>query len=273
MDAEERLMEYAIQMLWIGLAFMLLYMAVLWAVHIPMRNAGIVDVGWASGFAFLIWIYYPISPNDSLRGWIITGMVTLWSIRLSWHLLERFLRSGEDGRYAQIRENWKSYLPVKFFFFFEFQALLNVILSVPFIVILAHYRPEMNWIEWAAAGLWSIGIAGESVSDYQLKRFKSDPANQGKTCMTGLWKYSRHPNYFFEWLIWVSYFVFALGSPFGWISITAPILMLYFLLKVTGIPATEEQALKTKGEEYRDYRRTTSAFIPWFRKTPKGETP
>lgn len=265
-------MEYAIQMLWTGTLFMAVYMMILWLIHFPLKNASIVDVGWASGFVFLAWIYYWISPNDSPRAWMITGMVTIWSLRLSWHLLVRFLRTEEDGRYAQIRNNWKTSLPVKFFFFFEFQALLNVILSVPFIVALVHVRAEMNWLEWLAAGIWTVGIAGESIADYQLKRFKADPANNGKTCDAGLWNYSRHPNYFFEWLIWVSYFVFALGSPFGWISVIAPALMLYFLLKVTGIPATEEQALKTKGEAYRRYQQTTSAFIPWFKKTPKGET-
>jgi steroid 5-alpha reductase family enzyme len=139
-------------------------------------------------------------------------------------------------------------------------------------VILVHNREEMIWIEWTALGLWLIGIAGESVADYQLKQFKADPANKGKTCDAGLWNYSRHPNYFFEWLIWVSYFVFALGSPFGWVSLIAPLLMIYFLLKVTGIPATEEQALKTKGEAYRRYQQTTSAFIPWFKKPLKGGT-
>ena len=265
-------MEYAIQMLWIGTAFMAFYMAMLWLIHIPIKNAGIVDIGWASGFAALAWIYYWTSPNDNLRAFVLTMMVTAWSLRLSGYLLVRFLKTEEDGRYAQIRESWKTGLPVKFFFFFEFQALLNVILSVPFIVALVHYRAELIWIEWIAVGLWMIGIIGEATADHQLKKFKSDTANKDKTCDAGLWNYSRHPNYFFEWIIWVSYFVFALGSPFGWISAVAPVLMLYFLLKVTGIPATEEQALKTKGEAYRRYQQSTSAFVPWFKKSPKGET-
>ena len=101
---------------------------------------------------------------------------------------------------------------------------------------------------------------------YQLQGFKKDPANRGKTCRAGLWSYSRHPNYFFEWLIWVSFFIFASASPYGWISIVCPVLIFYFLFKVSGIPATEAQALRTKGDDYRDYQRTTSAFFPWFPK-------
>ena len=104
------------------------------------------------------------------------------------------------------------------------------------------------------------------VADHQLKVFKADPANKGRVCQTGLWHYSRHPNYFFEWLIWVAFSTYALGSSWGWISWYCPGLMLFFLLKVTGIPMTEELAVKTKGEEYRTYQRTTSGFVPWFRK-------
>ena len=100
----------------------------------------------------------------------------------------------------------------------------------------------------------------------QLKQFKANPANKGRVCQAGLWNFSRHPNYFFEWLVWVAFFLFALGSPWGWVTIYCPALMLFFLLKVTGIPMTEELAVKTKGDAYREYQRTTSVFVPWFKK-------
>ena len=109
-----------------------------------------------------------------------------------------------------------------------------------------------------------MALAGESAADRQLEAFRRDPANRGKTCRVGLWRVSRHPNYFFEWLVWVAYFVFALASPWGWVTIYCPALMLFFLFRVTGIPATEAQALKSRGEDYRQYQRTTSAFFPWF---------
>jgi steroid 5-alpha reductase family enzyme len=127
----------------------------------------------------------------------------------------------------------------------------------------------MSVFEWLGAIVWLVALAGESIADSQLKSFKSRPVNKGKVCQIGLWRYSRHPNYFFEWLIWVAYFVFALASPFGSLSILCPLLMLYFLFKVTGIPATEEQAIRSKGEAYCNYQRSTSVFVPWFPKNLK----
>ena len=124
----------------------------------------------------------------------------------------------------------------------------------------------MDPVEWVGIALWLFAVAGESLADYQLKQFKADSANHGQVCQIGLWHYSRHPNYFFEWLIWLSFFSFALGSPWGILTVYCPALMLYFLLRVTGIPMTEDLAVKTKGEEYRQYQRTTSKFVAWLRR-------
>jgi steroid 5-alpha reductase family enzyme len=115
-------------------------------------------------------------------------------------------------------------------------------------------------------GLWIISVMGEAIADQQLANFKRDPANKGKVCDTGLWGYSRHPNYFFEWLMWVSYFVFALESPYGYIAIISPAIILYLLLKVTGIPLTEEQSIRSKGEAFKKYQAKVSVFVPWFKK-------
>ena len=132
-------------------------------------------------------------------------------------------------------------------------------------------RPGLDPVEWVGIALWLFAVAGESLADYQLKQFKADSANHGQVCQIGLWHYSRHPNYFFEWLIWVAWFIFALGSPYGWMAVVCPLLMLYFLFKVTGIPATEAQALRTRGEEYRRYQQTTSVFVPWFKRSLAAE--
>jgi steroid 5-alpha reductase family enzyme len=113
-------------------------------------------------------------------------------------------------------------------------------------------------------------ITGEALADAQLAAFKRDAANRGRVCEAGLWRYSRHPNYFFEWLIWVAYFVFAVGSPWGWVALIGPASILYLLLRVTGIPMTEEQSLRSRGDAYRRYQRTTSAFIPWLPKKPEA---
>lgn len=242
-------------------------MALLWLIHLKIKNAGIVDFGWALGLAMLGGFYACVASGYPQRRILVAVMALVWGLRLASHILfDRVVGKPEDGRYTTLRKEWKTDLPRKFFLFFEFQALLDVLLSLPFLLMAVNPYPKLGPIEWVGFALWFIALVGESVADAQLKSFKRDPASKGKTCRRGLWNYSRHPNYFFEWLIWVAFFIAALGSPWGFLSIMSPILMLYFLFKVTGIPGTEAQALKSRGDDYRDYQRTTSAFIPWFKK-------
>ena len=153
---------------------------------------------------------------------------------------------------------------MKFLLFFEFQAVLCIVLAVPFLLASQNPVPAFSIFEYAAAILWVVAIVGEITADLQLNAFKSNAENRGKTCRYGLWNFSRHPNYFFEWLIWVAFCIFAIDSKYGYLALVPPVLMLYFLFRVTGIPATEAQALRTRGEEYRRYQETTSAFVPWF---------
>ncbi len=192
-------------------------------------------------------------------------MAAIWGLRLAIHLLtSRIIGHPEEGRYQELRRQWKTNIPLKFLLFYEFQALLCVALAVPFLLASHNPDPGISLVEWAAGLLWAIAMIGEATADAQLEAFKSNPANKGHTCTAGLWRYSRHPNYFFEWLIWMAFALFAVGSPYGAWGFFSPALILYFLLKVTGIPATEAQALRTRGEEYRRYQQTTSAFVPWF---------
>jgi steroid 5-alpha reductase family enzyme len=196
-------------------------------------------------------------------------MAGLWSLRWTSYLsFTRVLGHPEEGRYVQLRKEWKTRLNLRFLFFFEFQALLDLVLSVPFLLGRLDPRIPLGLYETCGAAIWIVGMAGEVLADAQLSGFKKNPATRGKICSVGLWKYSRHPNYFFEWTIWVGYALFALGSPCGWLGLLAPVLILYFLLGLTGIPATEAQALRSRGQAYREYQRTTSAFVPWF---PKKE--
>jgi steroid 5-alpha reductase family enzyme len=172
-----------------------------------------------------------------------------------------------------LRKEWKTNLPLRFFFFFQFQALLDLFLSLPFLLACLDTSAPLGIPEKIGAAIWIVGILGESVADAQLEAFKKNPANKGKTCRAGLWNYSRHPNYFFEWTVWVGYAVFCIAAPWGLLGLLAPALILYFLLRLTGIPATEAQALRSRGDEYREYQRTTSAFVPWFpeKNFPKKE--
>jgi steroid 5-alpha reductase family enzyme len=253
-----------------GAAIVAVMMALLWVVHLRIRNAAVVDVGWALGLGLLAGFYAWMGPGFAARRAMIAVMAGVWSLRLAGYLLfARVIGQEEEGRYVELRRKWKTNLAVKFFFFFEFQAGLDLVLSIPFLLACLDVRAPLGVLEFVGAGIWLVGMIGEATADAQLDAFKKNPANKGKTCRAGLWNYSRHPNYFFEWLIWVGFAVFALGAPWGFVGLIGPALILYFLLGLTGIPATEAQAVRSRGEEYREYQRTTSAFVPWFPKNAR----
>ena len=146
--------------------------------------------------------------------------------------------------------------------------MMFAFLSVLLLYAFADYGAVLPHSWLLIDSLWVIGFAGESTADRQLLHFRLDPQNRCRTCQLGLWRYSRHPNYFFEFVMWVAYALFASATPFGWIAFACPAVMLFLLLKVTGIPATEAQALRTRGDEYREYQRTTSVFVPLPRRSP-----
>jgi steroid 5-alpha reductase family enzyme len=243
-------------------------MLVLWLIQRRTHNAGIVDAGWAAGLVFLALLYGANSAAPRARVFLVASMAAVWGVRLAAHLLARIAGATEDGRYVEMRREGGPRAQKRVFIFFEVQALVCLVLSVPFLVPALNNAPRLHPAEYAGFALWLIGMLGEATADRQLRRFKSDASNSGKVCNVGLWRCSRHPNYFFEWVIWIGFAVFALGSPYGFLALTAPALMLYFLLCVTGIPPTEAQALRSKGAAYRRYQQTTSAFVPWY---PRGE--
>jgi steroid 5-alpha reductase family enzyme len=192
-------------------------------------------------------------------------MVVLWGLRLGFYLLfTRVNGQPEEGRYAELRKKWGANAGFKFLLFFEAQALLCGVLSLPF--LLAMHDPAKGWAEFENLGLgiWVVAFLGEIIADAQLARFRRDPKNKGRVCNVGLWRYSRHPNYFFEFLIWMSFALVACTAQYGYLAFVAPALVLFLLLRVTGIPPAEQEALRTKGEAYRKYQRSTSAFVPWF---------
>ena len=255
--------------LWLAaLLFAMVLMALIWRLAIRIGNAGIVDIAWSAGFAPVV-IFYAAAASGALpRRALIALMVSLWSLRLGAYLYVR-VRSHhplEDRRYAQLRRDWGAHVERRMFGFFQLQAALLALLSVPWLLTCLNPRSGLHPLEWVGGLLWLIAIAGEALSDRQLQRFKAEPANRGTVCQLGLWRYSRHPNYFFEWLVWVAYFVVALASPWGWVALYCPALMLYFLLRVTGIPLTEQLSLARYGALYAEYQQRTSPFIPWWPK-------
>ena len=257
----------------LGTLIMLVQMAVLWRAHLvrPRRalpNAAWVDVGWAAGLGILALVYAALGPAPWPRRLLLALLAGIWSYRLASHLYRDRVAGGreEDKRYGGLRADWGEKAPLYFLFMFLGQGLLDVVLALPFLLIAFNPKPFPQIGEWLGAALWVVAILGESLADRQLTAFKADPANHGRVCKAGLWRYSRHPNYFFEWLIWVSYALIALAAPWGWFAWISPAIILFLLTRVSGIPLTERYSLESRGEAYRQYQRETSAFIPWFPK-------
>jgi steroid 5-alpha reductase family enzyme len=250
----------------IGLALLVIAFAIVWAISLKANNYSFLDAAWSYGFAVLAVLYAALGTGYALRRVIFAGIVVTWSLRLGTHILMRVLRHHpqEDPRYRTLRLAWNS--PFKFLLFFQLQAIIVLLLSLPFLLSSFHPATALAPLELAGFGLALVALAGEARADWEMKTFAADPAHAGQVCQSGLWRYSRHPNYFFEALIWWGFFLAALGSPWGWTTLYCPLLILWFLLRVTGIPLTEKHSLEKRGEAYRRYQRTTSPFIPWFPK-------
>lgn len=229
-------------------------------------NYGIVDIAWSYAFGAIAVFYALLGPGWPARRALIAALTLVWSLRLGTHLHVRVMghHPVEDGRYRQLRKDWAVGFTRKMFWFFQMQAASVVLLGLAPLLAALNPAPAFHPLELAGAALWLVAVLGEAVADAQLAAFKRDPARRAGVCDVGLWRYSRHPNYFCEWLIWVSFALFALGSPHGWAALLGPAGILYLLLRVTGIPMTEEQSLRSRGDAYRRYQQTTSAFVPWF---------
>lgn len=241
-----------------------LMMFILWVVQVKTKNASYVDLGWVTGIWMSCFLFAVRTGPLNLRKEILLILVSLWTTRLGTLLVLRL--NKEDSRYTKIRNDWKKFQNFKFFLMYQFQGLISVALSWGYLIICLNSVHDFSPLEYGGVLLWIVGFVGEAMADNQLKLFKADPSNEGKICEEGLWHYSRHPNYFFEWVMWLAYFLMALAAPFGWTAVVMPILMYYFLMHVSGVPLAEEQSLRTKGEDYRRYQKTTSVFMPLPRK-------
>lgn len=248
-----------------GTAIVAVLMFVLWLLHIPMRNSAIADVGWATGMVLIAIFYAMHGAGYWRRVLILMPMIVIWGFRLALYLLfARVNGQAEDGRYAELRRRWGSKAGLKFLLLFELQALLCGVLSLPFLLAMHDPAKGLPEVENAGAWIWGVAFLGETIADAQLALFLRNPKNSGKVCNAGLWRYSRHPNYFFEFFIWVGFAVVACTAQYGPWAFAAPVLMLFLLLRVTGIRATEAQALRSLGGAYKKYQESTSAFVPWF---------
>ncbi|MHC4931809.1 MAG: DUF1295 domain-containing protein [Planctomycetota bacterium] len=240
-------------------------MALLWWRQRRTKDATSVDAAWALALGLLAILYAVRVDGETGRRLLVAFVACLWSFRLGLFLLRSRVAGErvEDGRYRALREHWGRRAQLWFFFFYQGQALVAALFSLPFYFAMQRAGPLDPW-DAVGAALGLLAIVGELLADAQLARWRS--AHPGRTCRAGLWRYSRHPNYFFEWVHWWAYVLIAAG---WWPTLLGPALMLLFLFRLTGIPYTEKQALKSR-PDYREYQRTTSVFFPWF---PAKDTP
>ena len=239
-------------------------MTILWLVSLALKNSSIVDIFWGAGFVLSAWVFFALTPNGfPLRKALIAVLTTIWGLRLSLHILWRNWNKGEDFRYQAWREQagaswwWRSFFKV-----FLLQGLLMGIISAP--LLAAQFFPvpdRFTVLDYLGTALWGVGFFFEAVGDIQLARFKADPVNKGKVMDRGVWRYTRHPNYFGDSAQWWGYFLIAASSA-GWWTIFSPLVMTLLLLRVSGVALLEKTLFARPG--YEEYRAATSAFIPWF---------
>ena len=246
-------------------------MAFAWVVQQRSGNSGWVDTIWTFslglvGVGSALWPVAGAAPN--IRQWLVAALVAVWSLRLGGHIAIRTAGIADDPRYAAFAKEWGADSPRKMFVFLQNQGLGSIPLVFAIFVAARFPSDALRLQDYLGVLILLTGIAGEALADAQLKNFRTDPANKGRVCDVGLWRWSRHPNYFFEWFGWLAYPVIALSIddallyPWGWASLLAPVFMYWILVYVTGIPPLEQQMLRSRGERYRDYQSRTSAFFP-----------
>jgi steroid 5-alpha reductase family enzyme len=242
----------------------LAYITAVWLLSLALRNASIIDVFWGLGFVLLTWLYFILADGYDGRSILISVLVTIWGARLSFHIARRNWGQPEDRRDQRMRERagahfwWRSYMTV-----FLLQGALLWTISMPLLAAQNAIAPDgfRTW-DFLALIVWEIGFFFEAAGDWQLARFKSDPANAGKVMDRGLWRYTRHPNYFGDATVWWAFFIIAAHTTDGWITIFSPVIMTFLLVRVSGVTMLEHD-LKRSKPGYAEYVESTSAFIPW----------
>ena len=236
-----------------------------WVISLVYKNVTVVDTLWGLGFVLVAWLTYLMSDGYPGRGLLLAALVTMWGLRLSGYLTLRNWGKGEDPRYGGWRQkSGDRFWLVSLFKVFMLQALFLWVISLVIQMGQTAFAPaHLTGLDALGTVIWAGGFVFESVGDWQLAKFKADPVNKGKVMDRGLWAYTRHPNYFGEFLIWWGIFIVTLSTPGNWWTVISPIIVTAVLLKMTGIPLTEEALVKRR-PGYDSYIKRTSAFIPWW---------
>ena len=234
-----------------------------WVVQLRTRNGGLVDAVWAFTLGGLAVFYAAVGDAPLIVRVAVAMMGGVWGIRLGAHLFVRNWNQPEDWRYARFRAQWGARADFNMFWFFQFQNIFTLLLSASAFMPLVYRQgvPPFACLILAIV-IWLVSVFGEGLADAQMEAFRADPANKGKVCERGLWRWSRHPNYFFECLHWLAYLPLAWGSPLWWTTLGAPLVMAFLLMKMSGVPLLEAE-MKQRKPGYADYVRRTSALIPW----------
>ena len=228
-------------------------------------NATTVDAGWALSLVGTAALDAVLGPGAVSQRVLIAALAGLENLRLA-VLVVRRAGGGEDRRYRDLRARWseRGREQLSFAIFYQAQAAVAALLALPFVLACFNRSSRIAAVEWAGIALWLVAATGEAVADAQLAQFVSHPSNKGHTMQRGLWRYSRHPNYFFQTLTWLAYGLVAVGAPWGWLGFLSYAVILYLVLFVSGIPPAERQSQRSRGDEFRTYQRRTSVFVPWF---------
>lgn len=250
-----------------------IFMNCLFVVALRRRDNSVADVGWGLGFIFLTLVTMSFPGETTGRQLVVAVLVTVWGLRLAIRIYRRNRGKGEDFRYKEWREKWgEHWRRTAYLFVFLGQGLMMLLISAPILFVNAFRGPALGWLDFAGAGVWLLGFLFEAVGDYQLDRFLKDPANRGKVMDRGLWRYTRHPNYFGEVTQWWGIFIIALSVQWGWASVIGPVTITSLILFYSGVPLLEKTMMKNPA--YREYASRTSKFVPWFpRRSEQLHTP
>ncbi len=247
----------------LALSVLLVFMTAVFALAMYLKDNSIVDVAYGLAFTLACWAAYLSFGSGHPRQVLALALVTVWGVRLAAHIYMRKGGDGEDFRYRKWRQEWgKTFVWRSFLQIFMLQGAVVFVVALPVLLLINHPGPALGPLDLLGTLVWLFGFGFEAVGDWQLLRFKKNPANRGHIIQTGLWRFTRHPNYFGEATLWWGLFLIALSAPYGTAAILSPLLIAFLLLKVSGIPMLEA---KYEGNpEFEAYKERTHAFFPWF---------
>jgi steroid 5-alpha reductase family enzyme len=236
-----------------------LYMTFWFVVSLIKKRNDVADIAWGLGFILLAWLSFYLS-GFAVRSLVVDILVTIWGTRLAWHIFRRNHNRPEDYRYQAWRKEWKNFYLRSYLQVFMLQGALLYLIALPVVFINHSSASGLGWIDYIGMAIWLIGFCFESIGDRQLKVFIRDPDNKGKILDRGLWRYTRHPNYFGEVTQWWGIFIIAQSLPDGWSTVIGPVMITVLILFVSGVPLLEK---KSAGRaDFEEYKRRTSIFIP-----------